>query len=243
MRYSIIVPHCTGQQESATQRKELQSVVGRLQVGHELLSNFTNCPTIDHAIVAGVRAARGEAVVIIEPGDRYPMKQLPELLRGLSRADFVCGRRRRRGWPKLAERIGRLPRWLFLGLDSRDPDCLFWAARREVFNGLQLLPRLVRYLPTLVARQGFRVDSVYVEERQVPHVRAGATLTIHPASGARVAPANLLSAWRTCRKVRDPEAGAAAASQSPAGPGAAAEKPSKAHSSVSPSEPYRARSA
>src|SRR5688572_1751185 len=114
MRYSIIVPHCTGQRESPTQKQELQAAVSRLRLGYELLLNFSYCPTIDHAIVAGLRAARGESIVVVEPSDRYPMRQLLGVLRGLSRADFVCGRRRRSGWPKLAERIGRLPRWLFL---------------------------------------------------------------------------------------------------------------------------------
>jgi hypothetical protein len=204
MRFSIIIPHCHGATVSMLQRQELETVLRRLN-DYELLTKFSGCPTIEHAVIAGLRAARGEAVLIIEPGERYPATQVPALLRALSRADFICGRRRRRGWPKLLERVGRLPRWLFLGLDVRDPDCLLWAARREVFNGLPLAPRFVRYLPSLVARQGYRVDSVYVDERHTrqPVVAAPARATAEPP---RVAPANLFAA---CYKLRRQERAAA----------------------------------
>jgi hypothetical protein len=202
MRFSIIIPHCHGVQSSNQQRQELESLLSRID--HEILCKFSGCPTIEHAIVAGVRAARGQAVAVIEPGERYPVAQLAGLLRGLSRADFVCGRRRRQGWPKLAERLARLPRWLLLGLDARDPGCLFWAARREVFNDLQLVPRFVRHLPALVARQGFRVDSVYVEERMPARTAGPAAPPSQPAA-PHVASANLLSAWWTCHKLRRAE--------------------------------------
>jgi hypothetical protein len=202
MRYSIIIPLCHGVQPSNQQRQELDSLLGHMD--HEVLCKFSGCPTIEHAIVAGVRAARGQAVAVIEPGERYPVAQLAGMLRGLSRADFVCGRRRRQGWPKLAERMARLPRWLLLGLDARDPGCLFWAARREVFNDLQLVPRFVRHLPALVARQGFRVDSTYVEERAMARM-AGVAAPAGQSDAPHVASANLLSAWWTCRKLRRAE--------------------------------------
>jgi hypothetical protein len=198
MRYSIIIPHCHGMRPSSQQRQELESLLGRMD--YEILCKFSGCPTIEHAIVSGVRAARGQAVAVIEPGERYPVAQLAGLLRGLSRADFVCGRRRRQGWPKFGERVARLPRWLLLGLDARDPGCLFWAARREVFNDLQLVPRFVRHLPALAARQGFRVDSMYVDER-IP-ARTSGVAPPGRADAPHVAPANLLSAWWTCHKLR-----------------------------------------
>ncbi|MEX2139759.1 MAG: hypothetical protein WD894_10895 [Pirellulales bacterium] len=238
MRYSVIIPHCHGAPESSVQRQELDAVLRRLD-RYELLAKFSGCPTIEHAIIAGLRAARGEAVVIIEPGERYPATQLPVFLRGLARADFVCGRRRRRGWPKLVERASRLPRWLFLGLDARDPDCLLWAARREVFNGLPLAPRFVRYLPSLVARQGFRVDSVYVEERKAPQPAGAATsATINVP---HVAPANLFAAWWACYKLRGAER-AAPSGGSQSAEGHATATVGRAVTSSS-SERHRAKSA
>jgi hypothetical protein len=236
MRYSIIIPHCHGVRPSDQQRQELESLLGRID--HEILCKFSGCPTIEHAIVAGVRAARGQAVAVIEPGERYPAAQMSGLLRGLSRADFVCGRRRRHGWPKLAERMARLPRWLLLGLDARDLGCLFWAARREVFNDLQLVPRFVRHLPALVARQGYRVDSMYVEER-TPLRPSGAAGPLDRPEAPHVASANLLSAWWTCHKLRRAErADSLRADEAHADHTAAATTGQGAAS-----EPYRARSA
>jgi hypothetical protein len=197
MRYSIIIPYCHGAQESAGQLRELESVLRRLD-DCEVLTKFSGCPTVEHAIVAGLRAARSETVAVIEPGDRYPLAQLPGLLRGLARADLVCGRRRRHGWAKLVERLTRLPRWMFLGRGVRDPGCLFWAARREVFNGIQLLPRLVRHLPSLVARQGFRIDNLYVEERTI--ARTGDAHSPAAGEAPRVASAGMLSVWWRLRR-------------------------------------------
>jgi hypothetical protein len=240
MRYSIIIPYCHGARESAIQREELQSVLRRLD-RHEILTNFAGCPTVEHAIVAGLRAARGEAVVVVEPGERYPLSQLPSLLRALSRADFVCGRRRRRGWTKLVERIARLPRWLLLGRGIRDPDCLFWAARREVFNGLQLLPRFVRHLPSLVARQGFRVDNVYVEQRAALRTAGATDSSVLSADPPHVAPAGVFSVWWALRRLRAantaaPSIGASAIQDNGA-------KVSSAATANAAREPYHAKSA
>jgi hypothetical protein len=233
MRYSIIIPHCHGLRPSNAQRQELEALLGRMD--YEILGNFAGCPTIEHAIVAGVRSARGQVVAVIEPGLRYPASQLAGLLRGLSRADFICGRRRRHGWQKLAERIGRVPRWLLLGIAARDPGCLIWAARREVFNDLQLLPRFVRHLPALVARQGFRVDSMYVEER-MPVGGAGAAAMADEFGAAHVASANLFSAWWTCHKLRRAERAASLHTDN-------AHSGQTAGAMPAAIEPYRAKSA
>src|ERR1700690_117381 len=64
------------------------------------------------ALTAGVRAARGEVLIAIEPGDAYPPHQISKLIEGLGRADFMAGRRRQVGLAKLWHRITRLPRWL-----------------------------------------------------------------------------------------------------------------------------------
>ncbi|HEY2760322.1 MAG TPA: glycosyltransferase, partial [Pirellulales bacterium] len=98
------------------------------------------------ALAAGIQAARGEVIFAIEAGEHYPASQLVHLAGWLDRADLVVGRRRRFGWSKFYQRVTRLPRALLLGLDSHDPDCLFWAARREVLVELTLMPGMARYL-------------------------------------------------------------------------------------------------
>ncbi len=120
---------------------------------------------LSSALSTGIAAARGRMIVAIEAGECYPAKQIGTLLSRLVRADLVCGQRQRRGWAKAWQRVARIPRWLFLGLDTRDPECLFWAARKEAVQGIELVRGMYRYLPSLVAMRGYRVTELYVERR------------------------------------------------------------------------------
>jgi hypothetical protein len=94
---------------------------------------------------------------------------------------------------KFKERIIRIPRWLLLGLEGHDPDCLFWVARREVFQNVSLSAGMARYLPALVTRHGFRVCEVYVEHQD----------PVHGLQDVRPNPGDLLAAWWSCRRWRD----------------------------------------
>jgi|GEM_PF-1213231 len=114
------------------------------------------------ALSAGIAAARGARLLALEAGRRYAVEQIPELLRGLVQADLVVGRRIRGGWAKAWHRLLRIPRWLLLGLEVRDPGCLFWAARREALEGMELSRGMYRYLSTLVAARGWRAMEIGV---------------------------------------------------------------------------------
>jgi len=118
---------------------------------------------VSAVLSAGLAAARGEILVTTEAGRRYPCDQIPALIAGLSRGDMVVGRPRQGGIAKWCRRLTRLPRWLLLGLEVRDPGCLFWAARREAVDAVQLARGMHRYLPTLVALRGFRVCEVLID--------------------------------------------------------------------------------
>ncbi len=145
------------------------------------------------ALSAGIAAARGDIVIAIEPGNHYSPEQIPHLIAGLSRLDLVVGRLRLGAWRKFWHRLGRLPRWLLLGIEVRHPECLFWAARREAVADIPLARGMRRYLPWLVARRGFRVGDMYVRE-------SAERTTLHdpPAN-----PLDLLNAWWTCRRWRN----------------------------------------
>ncbi len=135
------------------------------------------------ALGVGIQAARGSAIVAMAVGD--DARQVPRLVARLSRADFVQGKRPRRGWRKAAHRLARIPRWLLLGLDVRDPGCFFWAARGEAVAGIELSRGMHRYLATLVAARGFRVDEVLVQSGRA-----------EPYPGERFPhPGDLLAAW------------------------------------------------
>jgi dolichol-phosphate mannosyltransferase len=145
------------------------------------------------ALSAGIAAARGDILIAIEAGDRYSVEQIPHLVARLSRLDLVVGRVRLGAWRKFWHRLGRIPRWALLGIDVRHPDCLFWAARREAVEGIQLPRGMRRYLPWLVARRGFRVGDIYVSANG-----AQTHLDDPPAN-----PLDLLTAWWTCRRWRN----------------------------------------
>jgi glycosyltransferase involved in cell wall biosynthesis len=151
---------------------------------------------VSAALSVAIQAARGETIIATEAGRCYPAEQIASLIEWLPRADMIVGRRRRSGVPKLRERIARIPRWLLLGLESHDPDCLFWAARREVFQNVSLSAGMARYLPALVARQGYRIFETYVEyhglSRRLQDVRPN--------------PGDLLAAWWSCRRWRNQQA-------------------------------------
>jgi len=164
-----------------------------LQEHHALrLIQLEQSGGVSIALAAGIEAARGEVIVATEPDEYYPSTQIPRLLKGLERADFIAGRRRRVGLPKLWERLARIPRGLLLGLDSHDPDCLFWAARREALSDIQLTPGTARYLAGIVGHRGFRVCETYVDHgpgwRHLDDVSAN--------------PGDLLAAWWACRRWR-----------------------------------------
>jgi glycosyltransferase involved in cell wall biosynthesis len=144
------------------------------------------------ALTAGVAASGGEEIVAMEASERFRVEQIGELLAHLARADLVYGRPRRSGWAKARHRLGRIPRWLLLGLEVRDPDCLFWAARREAVEGLDLPRGMYRYLATLVAARGFRVGEVAID----------AGPSARPLSDGRPNPGDLLAAWWLQRRWR-----------------------------------------
>ena len=145
------------------------------------------------ALSAGIAAARGEVIVAFEASRQYVPEQIPWLIERLARADLVIGRRHRSRTAKLWHATLQLPRRWLLGLEVRDPDCLFWAARREAVAGLDMSPGMHRFLASLVTTRGFRVAEMHVD-----HQPAGSSAWNEP----RCALGNLLAVWWHRRNFR-----------------------------------------
>lgn len=150
------------------------------------------------ALTAAIAAAVGEVVIAVEASDQYDEAQIPRLVRHLVRADLVFGRRRR-GWAtSLGRLVGLLPRRLLVGLEVHDPDCLFWAGRREAVQGIELLPGMHRFLGSLVSARGYRVDEMPVDPCR------GGDRAMPDWSG--YGPGALLTVWWLRRRLRPIEA-------------------------------------
>ncbi|QDU94661.1 glycosyltransferase family 2 protein [Lignipirellula cremea] len=147
------------------------------------------------ALSVGIEASQGDRLALLEAGRRYRPDELQHLFRSLSRADLVYGRTRRRGWSKAWLRVARIPRWLLLGLQVRDPDCRFWAARKEALAGLNLPRGMYRYLPNLVAARGFRVAETVCEPSS----------TQDALDDGWPNPGDLLAAWWLVRRTKPVE--------------------------------------
>ncbi len=228
--YSILVPQRDLAAEFARQLPQLRTVLDRLRLPYEIIC-IDDCsqPLAEQcmeqllaqqpemrllkmdapagasvALSVGIEAARGDIVVAIEAGQPFAAEQIPHLIAKLSRLDLVYGRRRLAGWKKFLHRICRIPRALLLGLDVRQPECLLWAARREAIGGIHLSPGMRRYLPWMVARRGFRVGDIYIDEAagNAPmNVGMAANVRALPDGGRH--PMDLLTAWWLCRRWRN----------------------------------------
>ena len=116
------------------------------------------------ALTAGIAAARGQVVVALDPNGRYSLDDVPRLIQRLARADAVFGCRRAGPVARSLRALVQLPRRMSQKLLVRDPRCLFWAARHEALEGLELSGRRYRQLPELVARSGYRVGELHVDQ-------------------------------------------------------------------------------
>ncbi|MFT5524864.1 MAG: dolichol-phosphate mannosyltransferase [Pirellulaceae bacterium] len=147
---------------------------------------------ISAALTVAFQEARGGRIAALSAGSSYSLQLMDNVLNDLCRADMAVGRPKRSGAGKLLHRIARIPRWALLGLQVRDPECLFWACRREVVVGVELARGMYRYLTTYVSMRGYRVAEVSLDETRRTH-----------RTGLRDSwpnPMDLLTVWWTQRR-------------------------------------------
>lgn len=129
------------------------------------------------AIRSGVLAARAPIVVTLDGDGQNDPADAPALADALARGGpdlgMVAGRRVKRqdSWAKkLASRIGNGVRKRLLNDAADDTGCGLKAFRREAFLRLPYFDHLHRYLPAMMAREGYRVAFQPVGHR---HRRTG----------------------------------------------------------------------
>ena len=121
------------------------------------------------AIYAGVHAARGATVVLIDADLQNDPADIPRLLAGIARgADLVCGYREQRR----DTRVKRLTSWIANAVRSRftkdgvrDTGCTLKAMRRECVGALVPFKGMHRFIPALVKGAGYQLVEIPVNHR------------------------------------------------------------------------------
>lgn len=120
------------------------------------------------AMYAGLRAAKGELIAMMDGDGQNDPAEIPKLVEAIAYADVVFGVRKNRQDTKsrlIASKIANAIRRLALGDNATDTGCSLKVIRREhvallvPFNGLH------RYLPAFLQRAGLKSLEVPVNHR------------------------------------------------------------------------------
>jgi len=121
------------------------------------------------AIYAGLAAARGGTVVIIDGDLQNDPADIPKLLAEIARgADLVCGYRVKRQdtfVKRATSRIANAVRSRYTKDGVRDTGCTLKALRRECVSALFPFKGMHRFIPALVKGAGYQLVEVPVNHR------------------------------------------------------------------------------
>jgi len=121
------------------------------------------------AMYAGLQAARGGIVALIDGDLQNDPADIPKLLREIERGvDLVCGYRAQRKdtmMKRLTSRIANFVRSRFTRDGVRDTGCTLKAMRRECIRSLVPFKGMHRFIPALVKGAGYCLVEVPVNHR------------------------------------------------------------------------------
>ncbi|MEP6708957.1 MAG: glycosyltransferase family 2 protein [Verrucomicrobiota bacterium] len=121
------------------------------------------------AMHAGLQAARGGIVALIDGDLQNDPADIPKLLREIEQgADLVCGYRAQRKdtmIKRLTSRIANFVRSRFTRDGVRDTGCTLKVMRRECIRALVPFKGMHRFIPALVKGAGYRLVEVPVNHR------------------------------------------------------------------------------
>src|SRR6516162_1104708 len=121
------------------------------------------------AIYAGLQAARGAILVLIDGDLQNDPADIPKLVGEVSRgADLVCGYRAQRKdtrVKRLTSRIANAVRSRYTKDGVRDTGCTLKAMRRECVGALVPFKGMHRFIPALIKDAGYRLVEIPVNHR------------------------------------------------------------------------------
>jgi dolichol-phosphate mannosyltransferase len=186
---SVVVPLFNEEANVSTLQSELRDALGGLD--HEMIfvddgstdrtaERIEAAPTVrlirfeknsgqSAAIYAGLKAARGASLVLIDGDLQNDPADIPRLLAEIARgADLVCGYRAQRRdtlVKRLTSWIANAVRSRFTKDGVRDTGCTLKAMRRECVNALVPFKGMHRFIPALVKGAGYRLVEIPVSHR------------------------------------------------------------------------------
>jgi dolichol-phosphate mannosyltransferase len=186
---SIVVPVFNEEENVPTLQSELRS--GLAGVDHEIIfvddgstdrsaEKIRTAPNIrilrfeknagqSAALYAGIQAARGQTIVMIDSDLQNDPADIPRLLEEISRGtDLVCGYRAQRKdtlGKRLTSRIANFVRSRFTKDHVRDTGCTLKAMRHECASALVPFKGMHRFIPALIKGAGYRLVEIPVNHR------------------------------------------------------------------------------
>ena len=186
---SIVVPVFNEEENISILQSELRAALGG--VDHEIIfvddgstdrsaEKIERAPNVrvlrfekntgqSAALYAGIKAARGQTIVMIDSDLQNDPADIPRLLTEISRgADLVCGYRAKRKdtfTKRLTSRIANFVRSRFTKDYVRDTGCTLKAMKRECVNALVPFKGMHRFIPALIRGAGYQLVEIPVNHR------------------------------------------------------------------------------
>ena len=121
------------------------------------------------ALYAGIHAARGEIIVLLDGDRQNDPHDIPRLLEEIAKgADLVCGYRANRQdvlSKKLTSKVANFIRSRFTGDGVRDTGCTLKALRRDCRHALVPFVGMHRFIPALIKGFGYQIVEIPVHHR------------------------------------------------------------------------------
>src|SRR3982074_2823892 len=186
---SVVVPVFNEEENMSILQSELRNSVAGLH--HEIMfvddgsrdgtaAKIENAPDVrvirfekntgqSAAMYAGLNAARGATVVLIDGDLQNDAADIPKLLAEISRgADLVCGYREKRKdslVKRITSRVANFVRSRFTRDGVRDTGCTLKAMRRECIGALVPFKGMHRFIPALIRGAGYQLVEIPVNHR------------------------------------------------------------------------------
>jgi dolichol-phosphate mannosyltransferase len=124
------------------------------------------------AVRTGVRAARAPIVVTLDGDGQNDPAFIPKMIETLEQGGPNCGLvqgqrvgRKDTGFKKFQSRVANKVRAFVLNDDTRDTGCGLKCFRRDAYLALPYFDALHRFMPALIAREGYSLGHVDVIDR------------------------------------------------------------------------------